>query len=248
MVSEPSTFTISMASSSNSMPTPTTLPSIAVQLNRDNFITWKARIQPLLTANRLWDIVDGTTSPPPPTIVTTSDDGRIEKSISNPAYESWLLRDQIALAWLLNNISDAMMVHVVGLPHARDIWLALERLYAIQSEARYSTLMIKFHALNKGSLSMEDYLQEAKRISDNLAAINRSVSPADLRHQILLGLGPEYEHLVSTLLTTGIAASFEELHGILLQHDTRLRLQTSRTHSAMGGIPPTANYVQKGSQ
>ena len=84
MVSEP----ISMTSFSNSIPTPVTLSSITVQLNQNNFITWKACIRPLLIANRQWDLVDGKVSPPSPTIVTILDDGRLEKSISNLTYES----------------------------------------------------------------------------------------------------------------------------------------------------------------
>lgn len=72
--------------------------------------------------------------------------------------------------------------------------------------------------------------------------------PANLYHQILLGFGSKYKHLVSTLLIIGIVASFEELHGIIVQHDTRLRLQISGIHLAMGEIRPTIHYVQKGNQ
>lgn len=106
-----------------------------------------------------------------------------------------------------------------------------------------------FHALNNGSRSIEDYLQKAKGLSNNLTAINRLVSPANLCHQILLDFSLEYNHLVSTLLTaTRIVASFEEWHSTLLKHDTRLRLQTSGTHLIMDRISFTINYAQKGNQ
>ena len=69
--------------------------------------------------------------------------------------------------------------------------------------------MMDFHALKKDLLSMEDYLQEAKKILDNLTGINRQMLSANLHHQILLGLGLEYELLVSTIFTMRIAASLK---------------------------------------
>ena len=136
-----------------------------------------------------------------------------------------------------------MMVHIIRLPHARSIWLTLEQFYVIQNKSHYSTLIRDFNTLNKGSFSIEDYLQEAMKISDNLTIINRSMSPTNLCHQILLNLCPEYKHLISILLIMGIVASFEKLYGILLQYDTQLRLQNFRTHLALDGVPSTTNYV-----
>lgn len=100
-----------------------------------------------------------------------------------------------------------------------------------------------FHALNKGLLFMEDHMSGAKRISDNLTGINRSVSLANLHDQISLSFCLEYKHIISTLLTMGIATSFENLHTIFLQHDTRPRLQTSKTHS--GEIPSIQAICKK---
>lgn len=74
------------ASSSNSIPTPT----IYIQLlfNLVGIILLPGgHSQILFTANQLWDLIYGTTLHLPPTIVINLYDERIEKSISNLAYE-----------------------------------------------------------------------------------------------------------------------------------------------------------------
>lgn len=46
-----------------------TLPNDAIQLHKDDFVTWKAQVQPLLVANGLWRSVNGS-APIPVTIVS----------------------------------------------------------------------------------------------------------------------------------------------------------------------------------
>ena len=49
------------------------------------------------------------------------------------------------------------------------------------------------------SQSMDDYLRHIKNIADNIAVVNSPVPQSDLVHYNLLGLGHEYETLVTTL-------------------------------------------------
>lgn len=88
-------------------------------------------------------------------------------------------------------------------------WMALYH----RSEAHYSTFMMDFHAFKKDSLFMEDYLREAKKISNKLTTINRSVSLTDLHIKSFSAL-VQNTNTLFLHLTMGITASFEELHGI----------------------------------
>lgn len=85
-------------------------------------------------------------------LITTSDDGRIEKSIFNPAYESWFLYDQIALVWLLNNISNVMMVSLDCYIHKMfgllsNTFMPFRVKYIIVLLSQISMLLTKAHFL-----------------------------------------------------------------------------------------------------
>ena len=71
--------------------------------------------------------------------------------------------------------------------------------------------------------TMDSYLPEIKTIVDNLATVNSLVPSSDLIHYTLLGLGREYETLVTTLTHTPLQITFDDLRPRLLLHEQRLR-------------------------
>jgi len=58
---------------------------------------------------------------------------------------------------------------------------------------------------------MEAYLREIKTIVDNLSSINSLMSQIDLVYHTLMGLGHEYETLVTTLTHLPLHHSFDDL-------------------------------------
>jgi len=72
------------------------------------------------------------------------------------------------------------------------------------------------------SQSMDAYLREIKNLADNLAAVNSPV-PSDLVHYTLLGLGREYETLVTTLTHVPMHLTFDDLRPRLLLQEQRLK-------------------------
>jgi len=71
--------------------------------------------------------------------------------------------------------------------------------------------------------SMDAYLREIKNIVDSLAAINCTVPSSDLVHYTLLGLGQEYETLVTTLTHVPMHLTFDDLCPRLLLQQQRLK-------------------------
>ncbi|KAK1610568.1 hypothetical protein QYE76_034241 [Lolium multiflorum] len=53
--------------------------------------------------------------------------------VSNPAYSSWLARDQKVLSYLLNSLSKEILMHVLRMEHTADVWKAVEEMFASQS-------------------------------------------------------------------------------------------------------------------
>ena len=64
---------------------------------------------------------------------------------------------------------------------------------------------------NGESQSMDAYLRNIKTIADNLTSVNASVSQSDLVHYNLMGLGREYETLVTTLTHVPMDLTFDDL-------------------------------------
>ncbi|KAF5206650.1 hypothetical protein FRX31_003766 [Thalictrum thalictroides] len=69
-----------------------------VKLDRTNYLLWRSQFIPILHVHDLLDFVDGTNTCPPECVPST--DG--ETIVSNPAFSSWMKRDQLLLSWLIS--------------------------------------------------------------------------------------------------------------------------------------------------
>ncbi|KAL9266733.1 hypothetical protein AKJ16_DCAP16514 [Drosera capensis] len=77
---------------------------------------------------------------------------------------------------------------------------------------------------------MEKYLRYIKLLADSLAAIDSSVSNADLIEHTLMGLGTEFESQIAVVLKASIVPSFEDVRSKLLLHEQRLKFLSSFAH------------------
>jgi hypothetical protein len=59
-------------------------------------------------------------------------------TIPNPSYDTWIVKDQMVVSFLVNSLSDDVLSHVFGLQHAGE--KALTDLYIMQSKSRLSYL------------------------------------------------------------------------------------------------------------
>jgi hypothetical protein len=75
------------------------------KLTRSNYTGWRAQVLPPIRGARLFGLLDGSDAAPPemlevaPTDKETTD--QTPKKINNPAYDSWISRDQIVLGYLI---------------------------------------------------------------------------------------------------------------------------------------------------
>ena len=123
---------------------------------------------------------------------------------------------------------------------AHEVWQRLEKLHLIQSRSRVLQLKQQFQTLKKGGLSITEYLDKMKGISDALEAIRQPVMEFDLCNQILNGLGPEYDSVHTAIATRDSPITFEDLFGQLLTFELRLELHHS---SPITDPPTTALYT-----
>jgi hypothetical protein len=81
----------------------------------------------------LFGLLDGTDAAPPEMIVVQPADTEKDQSPTtapNPAYDSWISRDQIVLGYLLQSIGPEVLPHVQRIETATGVWQAVEEMFA----------------------------------------------------------------------------------------------------------------------
>ncbi|KAF8403069.1 hypothetical protein HHK36_011163 [Tetracentron sinense] len=159
--------------------------------------------------------LDGTYPCPPPFF--TSPDS---SETPNPAYITWFQTDQTLICLINATLSEPVLSQVVGLSTSHDIWQCLQQNFSQHSLANATHLRFQLLSITKGSKSISEYLQNAKSISDALAAINQPVSNADLVTSVLRGLGPDYTMLVIAILNFPPLPAFSDPRAHILSFDS----------------------------
>nr|XP_016501947.1 PREDICTED: uncharacterized protein LOC107820220 [Nicotiana tabacum]XP_016501948.1 PREDICTED: uncharacterized protein LOC107820220 [Nicotiana tabacum]XP_016501949.1 PREDICTED: uncharacterized protein LOC107820220 [Nicotiana tabacum]XP_016501950.1 PREDICTED: uncharacterized protein LOC107820220 [Nicotiana tabacum]XP_016501951.1 PREDICTED: uncharacterized protein LOC107820220 [Nicotiana tabacum] len=138
----------------------------------EDYLTWRTQFQSPLLSRELLGFVDG--SIPLPHLFICDGSGTQQP---NPLYRSWVKVDQNVRSWLFATLSREVLMDVHLLPTSHDIWNSLQRCYIDASQAKSVELKRQLTTMRKnGSMSIDQYLREAKQIADSLAAINSPVS------------------------------------------------------------------------
>ncbi|RVW58434.1 Retrovirus-related Pol polyprotein from transposon RE1 [Vitis vinifera] len=148
-----------------------------------------SQIVPVLKSHDLMGFVDG--SEPCP---SKSLDGSL-----NPAYILWNKKDQCVLSWINATLSDKVLASVYGITSAREVWSSLANKFASQSRTRVHHLKRKLQTLHQGSMKCTDFLEKAKLVSDELAAVGKPLEDDDLMSYIVSGLNPSFNPFITSL-------------------------------------------------
>jgi hypothetical protein len=76
-----------------------------------------------------------------------------------------------------------------------------------------------FQDLQQGDASVTTYMQHAKSLFDELAAVGRPLSLEDFNLYIFCGLHGEFKDLVTSLVTKAKPLSYADIHSHLLTHE-----------------------------
>ena len=117
--------------------------------------------------------------------------------IPNPKYITWYDQDQVVLSALVSSLSENILAQMVGLTTSREVWVALERLFASHSSARTIQTRQFLASTKKGNLSISDYFQKMKSFSDNLATIGQPLQNHEFTAYLLGGLDTSYDAIVT---------------------------------------------------
>ena len=221
--------------SSSSLPQSTTsaVPSILVipiseKLTKNNYPLWRAQVLLAVRAAQLEGLLTGAEKSPEHFISVTNDDKTVSK-VSNPAYTSWIVRDQAVLGYLLSSLTRETLMHVSRCVTAADAWGMLADLYSSQTRARAVNTRIALATTKKHHLSVSDYYAKMSSYADDLAASGSPLRDDELVAYLLAGLDEEYNPIFTAVVARVDPVTPDELYSQLLSFEQHTALQSNNS-------------------
>lgn len=203
---------------------------ISEKLSKANNAIWKAQVLAGIHGARLMRHLTGETRAPPSEVFTKID-GKEVKTI-NSEYEDWYARDQQVLGFLLSSLSREALVPVFAKETAAQAWAKLETMYSSQTRAHAVNTRMALATIQKGSMSVAEYVGKMRSLSDEMAAAGRTLSEEELVEYILLGLDYEYNGVVASIVSRTTLITVSDAYSQLLAFETRLTLQGASNSGA----------------
>lgn len=120
-------------------------------------------------------------------------------SVVNSEYESWNRIDNHLKSWVYSSVSDSMMIHIIGKNKTFfDMWVSLEKYYALTLKGGVMEIKIQLQSLKKGGMSIT-YFVFVKGLSDQLMAVGEPDSDKDVIVYICRGVGLDLNPYVASI-------------------------------------------------
>ncbi|KAK1647646.1 hypothetical protein QYE76_065451 [Lolium multiflorum] len=210
------------------MALPSTAPHVHLgqplsdKLTRANYSGWRAQILPPIRGARLFGLLDGSDAAPPELLpLENPEKDQPSKTAPNPAYDSWISRDQLVLGYLLQSIGPEVLPHVQRIETAAGVWRAVEEMFASQCQTKVTNLRIQLANTKKLQMTTDAFLTKMQSIVDELSAAGEIISSKEHVSFILAGLGAPYNALVAALGVVPTPPSLSSLYAQLRAYDER---------------------------
>ncbi len=131
---------------------------------------------------------------------------------------------------------------MVKCPTSRDAWNTLERMFNAQSRTKSMSIRYQLATLRKGDSSVADYYHRFTNLIDTIAAIDQPIPHHESFSFLFVGLGQEYDSLVTSIKTQLHPVPLEDIYDHLLSHELRL----SHNQPSVDLSNASANFVNKG--
>src|SRR3954464_612999 len=154
---------------------------VTVKLTDGNYLLWLHQMRAFLLDQHYMRYIDGS-YPCPQT---------------EPDKSAWIRADNTLMSLLSATLSESSLAMIIGCQTSAEIWSIIKEYHSQQSTANCSYYKTKLTNLKRGSRTISEYLQEAKSLSDALAAIGEPIPNKDLIQIVLRELGREYDLLVT---------------------------------------------------
>ncbi|KAK1693081.1 hypothetical protein QYE76_009778 [Lolium multiflorum] len=167
-------------------------------LTQENVLVWKALVIPALRGACVLNLVEGRDKAPVETL-DVEDADKQKTTVVNPAYATWIARDQQVLRWLVNALSPDVLAHVVGLESSAETWTAINAHVSASSKSRVQHLRTALVETKKGDMTADKFFSKMKTIAQELAAAGKPVDDDELVWYVLKNLGGDYNNLITAV-------------------------------------------------
>jgi hypothetical protein len=147
--------------------------AVSEKLTRSNYLLWQSQVLPSIRGARLTSFLDAKTEAPPETIIIDKDGKSSQET--NLAYDAWVATDQQVLSFLLNTLSPDILISVIGIEIAADVWGSIKSMFASQSRTSISNLRVALAKTKKENMVTAQFFTMMKGLADELAAAGRPI-------------------------------------------------------------------------
>ena len=147
---------------------------VTLELNHPNFNQWSPFFTSLCGKFGLLPHIDGTTA-------------------ARPTDPAWAIADSCVRSWLLGTVgTDVLGLATAPGQTARELWVAIKRLFEANKALRAIFLSHQFHSMTQGDSSIDEYCQQMKATADALRDVGRTITDSELVLNLLRGLNPRF--------------------------------------------------------
>lgn len=135
---------------------------------------WKTQVLAFIIGNALKGFINGDKPYPAQFLSKSSEKSSRSSAVAirqtkNLEYIMWKKPDKLFQSWLLSSMMDNVLIMVVSCETSQDLWERPAEIFISQSKAQFMPLMMQIQTTKRGSLSISDYFNNMKKISDALA-------------------------------------------------------------------------------
>ncbi|KAI0523253.1 hypothetical protein KFK09_005647 [Dendrobium nobile] len=187
---------------------------VPTSLTSENYSIWRLQLFQHFSANGLDDHLTGHSVCPPET--------------DEPERHRWTLVDRNLVSTLLSTISSSILPYVISLRMAHDVWTTLECRLQPTNRSRVIQLKNELHQVQMCDQTMHQYLDQIKKIVDNIAAAGSTVDNEDIVLYILNGLPTAYNPFKTAIRTSLHPINLDDLYSLLSSEEINIQHQQAQ--------------------
>ncbi|KAL2631711.1 hypothetical protein R1flu_016397 [Riccia fluitans] len=191
---------------------------IGKKLDKSNYSVWKFCMKIFLLDQGLWKLMTREEEEP---IVDTTNHASVL------AHKEWRKRSFQAVHYIALIVGGSCIEHIQDCDSPKKAWDALANLFQSGTEARKLQLLQQFNSMKKGSICINNFVNQFKSMADQLAFVKIVMDPTVLIGTTLQGLPNEYKQFVTSIATREPLPTFDQLVPMMLGEEERLQRASS---------------------
>jgi hypothetical protein len=111
--------------------------------------------------------------------------------VENPAYDTWIARDQQILHFLLKSLSPDILSHVLSAESSAEAWSKIYNMFKTADRSKIQHLRSQLKDTKKLAMSANDYFTKMKGFASELVAVGKPLDEDELVGYLLRRLDKE---------------------------------------------------------